>query len=89
MRVWITYAQLGVSTATPALIERPSAVLCAAQTRDLLVLDGELVVVRDLLVDVDRLSGVDHDLLLRLHGDDFCITVRLKEKNKIKSHQIK
>lgn len=45
-----------------------------------LVLDGELVVVRDLLVDVNRLSGVDHDLLLRLHCDDLRITVGLKEK---------
>lgn len=62
------------------LIQRSPTVLSPTQTGDLLVLDGELVVVRDLLVDVDGLSGVDHDLLLRLHCDDFRITVRLKEK---------
>lgn len=62
------------------LIECSPTVLRPTQTGDLLVLDGELVVVRDLLVDVDGLSGVDHDLLLRLHCDDLRITVRLKEK---------
>lgn len=46
------------------LIQRPPAVLCPTQTGDLLVLDGELVVVGDLLVDVNGLSGVDYDLLL-------------------------
>ena len=76
------------STSTPrkrtdlkwTLIECSPTVLRPTQTGDLLVLDGELVVVRDLLVDVDGLSGVDHDLLLRLHCDDLRITVRLKEK---------
>lgn len=62
------------------LIQRSPTVLCPTQTWDLLVLDGELVVVRDLLVDVNGLSGVDHNLLLRLHCDDLRITVRLKEK---------
>lgn len=62
------------------LIQRPPTVLGPTQTGDLHVLDGELVVVRDLLVDVDGLSGVDHDLLLRLHRDDLCITVGLKGK---------
>lgn len=62
------------------LIQRSPTVLCPTQTGDLLVLDGELVVVSDLLVDVNRLSGVDHNLLLRLHRDDLRITVGLKEK---------
>lgn len=61
------------------LIQRSPAVLCPTQTGDLLVLDGELVVVGDFLVDVNRLPGVDHDLLLRLHCDDLCITVGLKK----------
>lgn len=62
------------------LVERSPAVLGPTQTGDLLVLDGELVVVRDLLVDVDGLSGVDHNLLLRLHRDHLRITVGLKGK---------
>lgn len=61
-----------------ALVQRPPAVLGPTQTGDLHVLDGELVVVRDLLVDVDGLPGVDHDLLLRLHRDDLRIAVRLQ-----------
>lgn len=46
------------------LIKRSPAVLCPTQTWDLLVLDGELVVVSDFLVDINLLSGVDHNLLL-------------------------
>lgn len=64
------------------LVERSSAVLRSTQTGDLHVLDGELVVVRDLLVDVDGLPGVDHDLLLRLHRDDLRITVRLEKTSR-------
>lgn len=59
------------------LVERPAAVLGAAQAGDLLVLDGELVVVCDLLVDVDGLPRVDDDLLLRLHRDHLGVTVGL------------
>ena len=61
----------------PRLVEGPPAVLGAAQTGDLDVLDGELVVVRDLLVDVDVLFGVDDDLLLRLHRDHLGVAVGL------------
>lgn len=67
------------------LIQRSPAVLSPTQTGDFNVLDGELVVVRDLLVDVDGLPGVDHDLLLRFHCDDFRITVRLKKKTQKKT----
>lgn len=63
-----------------ALIQRSPTVLGPTQTGDLLILNGELVVVGDLLIDVDGLSGVDHDFLLRLHGDDLRITVRLRTK---------
>lgn len=64
------------------LIQRSPTVLCPTQTGDLLVLNGELVVISDLLVDINGLSGVDHDLLLRLHCDNLCITVGLKKTNK-------
>lgn len=68
---------LSASCRSVTLIERPPAVLSSAQTRDLLVLDGELVVVGDLLVDVDRLARVDYNLLLRLHRDHLGVAVRL------------
>ena len=45
---------------------------------DLLVLDGELVVVGDLFTEGDRLLRVDDDLLLAVDGDDFGVTVRLQ-----------
>lgn len=65
-----------------SLVERSPTVFCPAQTGDLLVLDGELVVVRDLVVDVDGLPGVDHNLLLGFHCDDLRIAVGLKEETK-------
>lgn len=49
---------------TWGLVEGPPAVLGATEAGDLDVLNRELVVVRDLLVDVDVLLGVDDDLLL-------------------------
>lgn len=60
---------------TWTLIQRSPAVLRPTQTGDLLVLDGEFVVVGDLLVDVNGLPGVDHNLLLRFHSDDLCVTI--------------
>lgn len=59
------------------LVERPPAVLGSTQTRDLLVLDGELVVIGNLLIDVDRLARVDYNLLLRLHCNHLGVAVRL------------
>lgn len=59
-------------------IERATALGRAAHAGDLLVLDGELVVVGDLLVHVDVALRVDNNLLLRLHGDDLGIAVGLK-----------
>lgn len=61
-----------------ALVERSSAVLRSTQTGDFVLLDGELVVVCDLLVHGDGLLGVNDDLLLGLDGDDFRVAVRLK-----------
>lgn len=69
------------------LIQCSPAVLSPTQTGDFNVLNGELVVVRDLLVNVDGLPGIDHDLLLRLHCDNLRVTVRLKKQNKTKHNQ--
>lgn len=44
------------SCLSTVLVERSPAVLGSAQTRDLLVLNGELVVIGNLLIDVDRLA---------------------------------
>lgn len=49
--LWLTALVFG----TWGLVEGPPAVLRAAETRDLDVLNGELVVIRDLLVDIDVL----------------------------------
>ena len=62
------------------LVKILPAVLCAAQTMDLLVLDGELVVVGDFFAERDRLLGVDDDLLLAVDGDDFGVAVRLQRQ---------
>lgn len=62
------------------LIQRPSAVLCSTKTRDLNVLNGELVIICDLFIYIDVLFGVDDNLLLRLHSDDLCVAIRLKNK---------
>lgn len=59
-------------------VEVLSAVLGAAEAHDLLVFDGELVVVGDLLAHGNGLLRVDHDLLLSLHRDDFGITIWLE-----------
>lgn len=61
-----------------ALVERSSAVLCSTQTRDFVLLDGKLVVIRDFLVHSNGLLGVNDDLLLGLNGDDLRITVWLQ-----------
>lgn len=62
-------------------VQRTTAAVGATQTRNLRVLGGKLVVVRDLFVDADWLPGVDHYLLLRLHSDDLRIAVRLRRKH--------
>ena len=65
-------------------VEVLPAVLCAAEAVDLLVLNGELVVVGDLLPGGDRLLRVDDDLLLLVHGDHLGVAVGLrgsKDKN--------
>jgi hypothetical protein len=63
------------------LVEIFSAALGAAETVNLFVLDGELVVVGDLLPEGDRLLGVDDNLLFAVDGDDLRVTVRLKIEN--------
>lgn len=61
----------------PSLIQRSPAALRPAQTRDLLVLQRELVVVGDLLVDADRLLRIYYNLLLALDRDHLGIAVGL------------
>lgn len=59
------------------LVEGSSAVLCATQTRDFVLFNGELVIICDLLVHTDRLLGVYDYLLLGLNGDHFGVAVGL------------
>lgn len=63
------------------LVEIFSAALGAAETVNLFVLDGELVVVGDLLPEGNGLFGVDDNLLFAVNGDDLRVTVRLKIEN--------
>ena len=56
---------------------------------NLLVLDGEFVVVGDLLAHGDRLLGVDHDLLLLVHGDHLGVTVGLQRKKRLNNVTIR
>lgn len=64
------------------LVQRPSAVLCSTQARNLVLLQREFVVVGDFFIDGDGLLGVDHDLLLGLDGDHLGVTVWLEEQRK-------
>ena len=77
----------GMETRVQSSVEGALAVLCSTQTGNLLILDGELVIIRDLLIDTDGLPGVDHYLLLGFHCDYFCIAIRLKRENVLLSHQ--
>lgn len=63
-------------------VQGAPAILCAAKARDLVLLDRELVVICDLLIDTDRLFGVNDDLLLGLYGDDFGIAIGLRKRRK-------
>ena len=62
------------------LVECPTAVLCSTQARDLVVLQGEFVVVGDFFVDGDGLLRVDHNLFLRLYCDDLGVAAWLEEQ---------
>lgn len=62
-------------------VQGTTATVGSTQTRNLRVLGGKLVVVRDLFVDADWLPGVNNYLLLRLHSDDLCIAVRLQRRH--------
>lgn len=59
-------------------VERPPAVGSATQARDLLVLDGELVVVSDLLSHGYVSLGVDDYLLASAEVDHLGIAVGLE-----------
>ena len=60
------------------LVEGPTAVLSSTQAGDLVVLQGEFVVVSNLFVDANGLLRVDHNLLLGLDGDHLRVAVRLE-----------
>ena len=60
------------------LVQVFPTVLGSAETMDLFLLEGELVVVGDLLTEGDWLLRVDDDLLLAVDRDDLGIAVRLK-----------
>lgn len=59
------------------LVECPAAVLCPTQAGDLVLLQGEFVVVGDLFINSNGLLRVDHNLLLGLYSDNFSIAVWL------------
>ena len=67
------------------LIKVLSAVTRATETRDFLVLDGDLVVVCYLFAYGDRLLRVNDDLGLSIHRYDFGVTVGLKLRDLIHS----
>lgn len=64
------------------LVQCPSAVLCSTKAGDLVVLQGEFVVVGDFFVDGDGLLRVDHDLFLGLYGDNLGVAVWLERQEK-------
>ena len=61
-------------------VQRSPAVGGPTETRDLFVLDGELVVVCDLLPQCDVPLGVDDNLFLHPKTDDLRIAVGLREE---------
>ena len=63
------------------LIKCPSTVRCPAQTRDLLLLDGKLIVISDFFCGFDVTLGVDDNLLLETKVDNLSVTVGLKKIN--------
>ena len=62
---------------SPCSIECSPAVGGTAETGNLLLFEWELVVVRDLLVDLDLVLTIDYDLLGALHCNHLGIAVRL------------
>lgn len=65
-------------TCPRASVERPSAMGGPAQTGNLLILNGKLVVVSDFFIGSDVPLGVDDNFLLVAHGDNLGIAVRLQ-----------
>lgn len=80
LRVWLAIGKCGREVRW--LVERPTTVLRSAQTRDLVLLQWELVIVCDLFVDGNGLLWVDHNLFLGLYGDDLGVAVWLQGRGK-------
>lgn len=58
-------------------VEIFSAILGTTQAKNFLVFDGKLIVIGDFFAIGNGLLGVNHNLLLPIDGDNFCITIRL------------
>lgn len=60
-------------------VEELAALFCTTVAGQLVagILDGELVIVRELLSTVDAPRGKDDDVLLAVHSDDPRVAVRL------------
>jgi hypothetical protein len=69
------------------LVHAPAAVCCAAATRNLLLLERELVVVRDLFAAKQRSTREDNYLLLALHLNDLGVRVGLEQHHTDATHQ--
>lgn len=64
------------------LIEKATTLRRTAKAGYLDILKWKFVVIGNLLVHADRLLGIDDNLLLSFHRDDFRITVWLQTKRK-------
>ena len=60
------------------LVQAPTTLERLAMAGDFLVLDGKFVIVRDLLVLANAILGVDDNLLVPVHRDNFGVAVGLK-----------
>lgn len=57
------------------LVEETSAPRASTEADDLLVFDGEMIVVGDLIAFIDDLLGIDDNLLAVSNRKNFCCTV--------------
>lgn len=64
-------------------VEGSSAVLGSTQAGDLLVLDGEFIIICDLFIHADWLPGIDDYFLSGVYRDDFSVAVWLNVNRRI------
>ena len=77
VRQHMKHKQMGAGSPS---VQSPPAIGCAAETRNLFILDGKLVVIGDLLPQLNVSLGVNNNLLLRAKTDDLSITVWLRRE---------